>query len=240
MKRRFTELVNKLRGKSDRYDVWAVDEQGRKYDIECQTTRQSNIIERMYRYLLKLQSTVEPLLPGEKVPKGHASYAICFGTYNPGQKQRARYSISMHDDERLDQTYDNLGHIVMFNTKAKDRSMISSEMVEFLDLLDGRVNKKPNKFTIKLQDDMHEFTSSEEWSDIMSDFELYKQQLLKEGEKKGEERGRKEGEQNAISKMIKRLRKLSLTDSQILESLNEDYGSSFSSSELEQMLKSVE
>ena len=171
-------------------------------------------------------------MPGERVPKGHASYAICFGTYDPGQEQRARYSISMHDDERLNQTYDNLGHIVMFNTKATDRSMISSEMAEFLDLLDGRVKEDPDKFIIKLQDDMHEFTSSEEWSGIMSDFELYKKQLIKETEKREEE--------NAVSKMIRALRKLSLTDSQILETLNESYGSSFSSSELEQMLKSAE
>lgn len=61
----------------------------------------------------------------------------------------------------------------------------------------------------------------------MSDFELYKEELIKESE------------ENAIIKMIRRLRKLSLEDSQILESLEEDYGSSFSSSQLEEMLKSV-
>lgn len=78
-----------------------------------------------------------------------------------------------------------------------------------------------------------------EWSDIMSDFELYKEELLKEGE----ERGRRERDESAILKMIKALRKLSLTDSpdlQILESRNESYGSIFSSSQLEEMLKSVE
>lgn len=70
----------------------------------------------------------------------------------------------------------------------------------------------------------------------MSDFELYKEELIKESERKGEERGR----EATILTMIKRLRKLRLTDSQILESLKEDYGSFFSSSQLEKMLKSVE
>lgn len=69
----------------------------------------------------------------------------------------------------------------------------------------------------------------------MNELQAYRELLLREGRQEGEIRG----EERGISKMIRRLRKLSLTDFQILESLSEDYGAIFSNDQLEEMLKST-
>ncbi|MBP2058242.1 putative transposase/invertase (TIGR01784 family) [Lactobacillus colini] len=208
--------------KTSRLDVYAKDKQERVYDIEMQNLPVDFLTRRAWYYLRQLNIPK----PGENYDHVKASYVIFFCMFDPFNEDRAAYRFDFTEQRNHNLTIENVGHLLFFNAKGKDRNNITPQMAEFLDYLNGQVSKKPSKYIIQLNDDIKEYTSKSEWGEIMNQIALMRENI--------QEDDRRE----AVSKMIELCREdFNLDDNKILSLLTKRYGDDFTKDQLQEMIE---
>lgn len=206
--------------KNSRFDIFVKDDKNRVYDIEMQNVQLDFLPERAWYYLRQLQNNNAPK-KGEDYGKIKASYVIFFCKFDPFDENRAVYHFDFSERENRQRIMDQAGHIMFFNSKGKNRENISPQMAEFLDYLNGHV-QRPSKYIAKLNNDIEEYTSTPEWGEIMDQISLLREDMAAE----------------AVEKMIRFCRKnTNFSDKRILSALSEEYGDTFSEDQLKEFIK---
>ena len=206
--------------KSSRFDIFAKDDKNRVYDIEMQNVQLDFLPERAWYYLRQLQNKNAPK-KGEDYDKINASYVIFFCRFDPFDEDRAVYHFDFSERENHRRIMDQAGHIMFFNSKGKNRENIGPQMAEFLDYLNGHV-QRPSKYIAKLNNDIEEYISTPEWGEVMDQISLLREDMAAE----------------AVEKMIRSYRKyFNLSDEKILSILLEEYGDTFSEDQLKEFIK---
>ncbi|MBP2058559.1 hypothetical protein J2Z60_001744 [Lactobacillus colini] len=146
--------------------------------------------------------------------------------FDPFDEDRAAYRFDFTEQRNHNLTIENVGHLLFFNSKGKDRSGITPQMAEFLDYLNGQISRKPSKYIIQLNDDIKEYTSKPEWGEIMNQIALMRENI--------QEDTRRED----IVKTIELCREdFNLDDNKILSLLTKRYGDDFTKHQLQEMIE---
>lgn len=211
--------------KSSRFDVFAKDDQGRVFDIEMQNLQIDFLEQRSWYYLRQLQNKNAPKR-GENYGKIKSSYVIFFCMFDPFDEDRAVYQFDFSERRNHNLIMESAGHIVFFNTKGKDRSGITVQMAEFLDYLNGKMRKRPSKYIIQLGNDIEEYISTPEWSEIMNELALMRENI------------QEDMRIEAVKKMIRSYREdFNLDDNKVLVLITKRYGDVFSEQQLQELVK---
>lgn len=127
---------------------------------------------------------------------------------------------------------------IIISAQGKDNGE-SKELLALVDLM----NNKPvhlNKYFKNVQQKINDINNDPEWRDKIMDYEtkmLEEKQYGKEiGLKEGLEQGKDIENTTNVKKLISALRDFNVTDSQIFQRLQKDYGDVFSTAELKKFM----
>ena len=208
-------LIN-IENRSVALDLYCVDEEGKEYNIEVQRTKKDNAEEptKRMRYNISMMDThtIEKGIKAKDLPE---IYGIMISEFDPFGEGRLRYEIKRKIENSGKKTDNGIHEIYVF-TRGKGDSDLK-ELVEFFENSNGYNEKFPklSKRVMYLKEDekgMNEYLLTEEeflaWAE---------KEGLKKGMKEGLKEGRKEGRNNTFLLVVKNMKSLNYTISQIME-----------------------
>lgn len=222
--------IYNLQGRSAIADIYAEDEQGRKYNIEVQNDSRGAAPERA-RYNLSLLDS-NNLGKGAEVTELPTTYVIFITLEDVLKGDKPLYHIDRIIQE-TQQAFEDRAHIVYVNGSCRNNDSLGQLMQDF-----QQVNPNKMHYGVLAQrisdlkgqtkeDEMMEAIYSRLYSFVEAEYDkIARPRLLAEGEAKGraegeaigEAKGRAEGEAKGVMEVATNLKRMgSLSDEQIAE-----------------------
>ncbi len=173
-----------------RLDVYAVDIDGKIYDIEMQVSNDNTELRARYYHS---QMDVELLLKGKDYNELPEAYVIFICNYDPLKMGKFVYTVRNRVDEQPDYDYRDGLHTIFLSTKGTNYDEISETLKKFLDFvmadLKNSVKDYHDDFISRLQKSIEKIKRSRDKEAEFMTLEL----MLKDKYKKGREEGHREG-----------------------------------------------
>lgn len=217
---------HRLLERNVRFDICAETQDGRKIDIEMQTTKDYLPGTRFRYYQSEMDK--DTLLPGAKIYKIRESYIIFFYPFDPVGTGKFIYEgCSLRDKTDLSSVLQTKAHWISVNSKGY-RGKIRPGLKDFLDYINGEMNHD-NEFITKIDNEIKEYVASPEWRKIDMNIDL----MLADKEH--------EDQRNAIKDAIDMFQQGGITDKrQIFNLLEKKYGRTFEPGEIKELMQEVE
>lgn len=200
--------------KGVRLDVYVEDDAETVFDLEMQASVKKNLSKRTRYYQGMIDLNI--LETGKDYTQLRKSYIIFICTFDPFGKGRHIYTFENRCVQDLQLTLGDDAVKIILNTKGTAND-ISLELKRLLDYIDG--NEASDSFTKELDEAVRSARQNERWRlDYMTLQQEYREKY-EEGLEEGLERGRIEGIVNTISI----LRKLELSENQIMIQIMAQY-----------------
>lgn len=245
--------------KDVRLDILVEDYNHNLYNIEVQTTNTDDIARRMRYYAAKADQRYT-LKKGSTYRNLKNVYIIFLCTFTQTEKTPIRNKyLTINSNDQTDVLQDGLTKIII-NSNGIPNGDETKTLLNLVKLMKNLPVSGDTYFDIA-QNRIKEINSDEKWRDMIMDYETKllereqdaEEKGLKQGLKRGIEKGiqqgieqgilqgKKEGKEKeritGIKKLIGALKDFDVTDKQILERLEQDYGDSFSKEQLEEFLR---
>lgn len=189
-----------LEDKFVRFDVYAIDDDGTRYDIEMQTSYNHNLAKRIRYY--HAANTLGTRLLGKDYTKLPKSFVIFICSFDPFKKGDALYKFSTMSEKYHDELDYNDGVITyILNAAAKDSS-ISPELQEFLNYVRTGIPAEDG-LTAKLHELVKMVNDSDRWRNSMSTLDEIRQDAELKGIEKGKAAGKEENNKKIALRMLK-------------------------------------
>lgn len=193
-----------LEDKFVRFDVYAIDDDGTRYDIEMQTSDNHNLAKRIRYY--HAVNTLGTRLLGQDYMKLPNSLVIFICSFDPFRKGDAIYKFSTTSEKYHDELDYNDGVITYILNATADDQSISPELQEFLNYVRTGIPAEDG-LTAKLQELVKMVNDSERWRNHMSTLEEIRLDAENKGMKKGLTLGAEIGKQENNKKIALRMLK---------------------------------
>ncbi len=182
-----------------RLDVYAVDIDGKIYDIEMQVSNDNTELRARYYHS---QMDVELLLKGKDYNELPEAYVIFICNYDPLKMGKFVYTVRNRVDEQPDYDYRDGLHTIFLSTKGTNYDEISGTLKKFLDFvmadLKNSVKDYHDDFISRLQKSIEKIKRSRDKEAEFMTLEL----MLKDKYKKGREDGRAEGQAEFVNSLL--------------------------------------
>lgn len=173
-----------------RLDVYVIDEDGVRYDVEMQGRSYSiPYLEQRTRFY---QGSIDRdfLKSGEdyeNLPKSYVIFVCDFDYYGAGY---ACYERISHIRDCPEIVYDDGSHAIFFNTHYKIAN-VSKEIREFLDYVRTNDDNTPlgSELAQKAREKVREVRSSEKWEVEYMTMQMYMKERFNEGKEEGKMEG---------------------------------------------------
>lgn len=213
------EVNEHLNEKNVRFDIWAVDQNDLRYDLEMQLRNEHNLGARSGYYLKALLE--ETLPPGGDYRDLKTAYVIFFCCYDPFGFGQYKYHFQMEEKFIPGLNLETKGEVIILNSKGY-HGKINSELKDFLDFMNGKKNLK-NPFIAKLDQEIKTYISSPEWRKMQMNLAV---KLADE---------RYDTRVEAIKKWIKANREIGIPDEKTLDMIYSQYHDHFTKDDLQQI-----
>ncbi|GAA3625555.1 Rpn family recombination-promoting nuclease/putative transposase [Lactobacillus hamsteri] len=214
------EINSHLKGRNVRFDLWIVDGNGIKYDIEMQIKDDHNLGVRSRYYQSKIDE--ETLDKGDDYLKLNPSFVIFLCVFDPFGLDQKYYRFKMVDTENNNLCLNTRSEVIVLNSKGQ-HGKINVELQKFLDFMNGYVDRN-DAYISRLDNDIKKYISSPEWRRDQMNL------AVKLADQKHEDNI------DAIEKIIKMLRRMGKSDSEIKDEIFDAFGDDFYKGDLDQIL----
>lgn len=209
-------------GRGIRLDVYAEDADGTVYDVEMQTTKQSDLPRRSRYYQGMIDLNL--IERGARFAELKKSFVIFICLEDPFQKGLPVYTFKNMCSELPGLELCDDAIKVFINADGKTDGM-SEEMKNFLAYLNGRLTNEG--LVGRLQAEVEKARQHEEWRAEYMTLLMRDQENIEKGRKEGLEAGRKEGLEagraEGISVLVNSLKAAKQTNAFILDCLMQNY-----------------
>ncbi|MBU5430148.1 Rpn family recombination-promoting nuclease/putative transposase [Kineothrix sp. MSJ-39] len=182
-----------LIGKGIRIDIYAKDSQGNVYDIEMQSTEETDLHLRTRYYHSEMDSY--QIRAGQKYKNLKKSVVIFICTFDPFEDNRSIYTFATICKENKGIVLEDK-RLTYFVNIHGSRAGISRKTVDLLDYF--KTGKPTDIYTKNIQDQVEIIRDDNEWRENYMTIEMKMDQKyedgLKHGRIEGEKIGRAEGE----------------------------------------------
>ena len=216
--------------KSVRLDIYSEDE-NKMYNVEIQVSNEHNLPKRSryYQGIIDLNAIDK----GEYFDNLKENIIIFICKFDPFEKGLSRYTFTNKCEEVKDLELMDGTKKIFFNTKAYDKAK-NEEVKALLEYLEYN-DKINNKLISKIDKKVKEVKDNAEWRVEYMTLEMIKQEQFKKGEEKGfkdgeekgfkdgEEKGFRDGEEKGLKLLVKKYKKIGLSEEEIIEELKEEY-----------------
>lgn len=217
VKIRKVEIVNKQKeiklqsdGKGVRFDVYVEDANNSVYDIEMQTVPKGDLPKRSRYYQGMID--MDMIQKGAKYSELKKSYVIFICTFDPFGINLPVYRFSnVCSEDKGVGLDDETWKIFLNSTGTKEN--VSGDLKAFLEFLEGK--NCENAFVKKLQKEVENAKSHEEWRHEYMTLEMRDEEKRQEG--------RQEERQRAIVTLVITLRELNQPDDIVVKQLMSKY-----------------
>lgn len=189
-----------LEDKFVRFDVYAIDDDDTRYDIEMQTSYNHNLAKRIRYY--HAANTLGTRLLGKDYTKLPKSFVIFICSFDPFKKGDALYKFSTMSEKYHDELDYNDGVITYILNAAANDSSISPELQEFLNYVRTGIPAEDG-LTAELQELVVKLNDSNKWRNNMSTLEEIRQDAELKGIEKGKAAGKEENNKKIALRMLK-------------------------------------
>lgn len=125
-------IKENVQDKGIRLDVLAVDDRGRRYDIEMQTTDSNSLGNRLRYYQSKMDT--HSLYSGENYKQLAQTYVIFFFPFDPFNDGRVRYTFKLRCEENYSIKLNTNSHLILLNSTGT-KGKVSSDLKSFFALM---------------------------------------------------------------------------------------------------------
>lgn len=202
--------------KSIRMDVFSVSEEGTVYDMEAQSTYQTDLQKRSRYYQSLMDSSL--LEPGvDNYNQLNDSYIIVIADYDIFGLEKYCYTFKAMCEEHSSLSLGDGAVRIFLNTRGKNESEVSDELVEFLHYMENTTDKVASETGSERIQRIHERVNKAKRSEavgmrFMREMEERNAARVEgrmegrmEGRKEGRMEGRMEGRREDILKLLANL-----------------------------------
>lgn len=209
-----------------RFDIWAETQDGRKIDIEMQTTKDFMPGTRFRYYQSEMDKGT--LLPGAKIYDIRECYIIFFYPFDPVGTGKFIYEgCSLRDKTDLSSVMQTKTHWISVNSKGY-KGKITPGLKDFLDYINGEINHD-NEFITKIDNEIKEYVANPEWRKIDMNIDL----MLADNTH--------EVQRESIKNAVEMLHEAGVTDKKkIFDLVFEQYQQTFEPDEIKELMQEVE
>lgn len=192
------ELTVSYDAKGVRLDIYVVDDQNNRYDIEMQVVDHHNLPQRVRYYQSSL--AMDSYEKGENYRKADNAYVIFFCCFDPFGLKRQQYTVSRKINECQDYHYTD-GETTIFLNVTSLRKEVNPQLQRLLDLIAERKVEGEDPFIVKLRQRIAYVKHNRKWRDE------YMRKTLTEmdydyGLEQAKEQGAAENQKSIVQKMI--------------------------------------
>lgn len=180
-----------LRG--GRFDIYAEDEEGNRYDVEMQVVNHQNLPQRTRFYQSSLAN--DAFERGQNYSQADNAYVIffcCFDSFGLGEQ---RYEIKRRVSKYPDYPYRD-GETTLFFDITNLRQTVGPKLQNFLDLIAGRKVDEADDFIVQLRQRIAHVKQDRKWRKEYMQRTLYEMDIendrrraILEGRKEGRDEG---------------------------------------------------
>ncbi len=183
-----------------RLDVFAMDEDNTRYNVEMQVAGHLDLPKRARYY--HSQIDMELLLSGEDYANLPRSYVIFICDFDPFAKKRYCYHFTNHCKEDKALALGEGSHTIFLSTCGTNDHEVPETMVKFLKFVRANLEESRqdfgDAFVKRLQDSVQRIKQSREMEDRYMTFEL----LLRDERVAGREEGKAEGKVEGMAEAV--------------------------------------
>lgn len=209
-----------LIGKGIRIDIYAKDSQGNVYDIEMQTTEETDLHLRTRYYHSEMDSY--QIRAGQKYFNLKQSVVIFICTFDPFADDRSIYTFETICKENKELILADKRQTYFVNVNG-NREGISEDTTKLLDYF--KTGQPTDSYTENIQNQVKIIREDDDWRENYMTIEMKMDQRYEQGRKKG----RNEGEQNRDKELITKWLQKGKSIAEIAENLDrtEEYVKKF-------------
>jgi len=195
-------LKHYFQNKGVRLDIYAIDQKGRRYDIEMQLSSGSNLPRRTRYYSSMMDAN--DLLKGKNYDTLSDSYVVFICTFDPFDKGRFKYVFRNICESDSEIQLDDGSVKVFLNTKGT-LGDISPELKAFLDYVENSQTDSDDPYLKRLQAAVTEARKNETWRGEYMTYKNIKRSWFLEGREKGREEGIETGRKDLMKETVFRM-----------------------------------
>lgn len=217
-------VKGKINDKGSRFDVWAVDQKGRGFDIEMQKNHEYNIGQRFRYYEKQVNRAI--LKPGQRFDQIKEIRIAFISPFDPFDSNKCEYRIyNIYDPQKPYNEVRTGMHWYYFNAAGEHgRKKLNEDLIAFLNYIHGKIDLN-NQFIRDINNDVKEFIAKEEWGGSNMTIETLKEDATLDAEVA------------SMKKTVKFARNLGASDKQIIDRLVQDYGNHFTRKRIERLVQ---
>ena len=198
-------------GKGIRIDIYAKDSEGNVYDIEMQTTEETDLHLRTRYYHSEMDSY--QIRAGQKYFNLKQSVVIFICTFDPFADDRSIYTFETMCKENKELVLGDKRRTYFVNING-NREGISEDTTKLLDYF--KTGQPTDRYTENLQEQVQFIRNDDDWRENYMTIEMKMDQKYEQGRKIG----RNEGEVSKEKELIERWLKKGKTIAEIAEDLD--------------------
>lgn len=174
-------IKDKLNERGSRFDVWAIDQLGRGFDIELQKNREYHIGQR-FRYY-QHQANQEILKPGQDFNQIRPTYIIFLSPFDPFDSDKCQYRIyDIYDPEKPKNEVITDDHWYYLNSSGKKGGdQLDKALRDFFAYFHGKINLE-NEYIKEINQEVGNFIDSTEWGGQNMNLEMLREDATLDAE----------------------------------------------------------
>lgn len=187
------ELTSTHDAKGGRFDIYAEDEEGNRYDVEMQVVNHQNLPQRTRFYQSSLAN--DAFERGQNYSQADNAYVIFFCCFDPFGLGEQRYEIKRRVSKYPDYPYCD-GETTLFFDITNLRQTVGPKLQNFLDLIAGRKVDEADDFIVQLRQRIAHVKQDRKWRKEYMQRTLYEMDIendrrraILEGRKEGRDEG---------------------------------------------------
>lgn len=200
------ELTNSHDAKGVRLDIYVVDDQNNRYDVEMQVIDHHNLPQRVRYYQSSL--AIDSYEKGENYREADNAYVIFFCCFDPFGAGLQQYIVERRFREKVGCPY-NDGELTYFLNVASLRKEVNPKLQRVLDLIAERKVEGEDPFIVKLRQRIVYVKHNRKWRDeymrktlAEMDYDYGLKQAKKQGIEQGMQRGAADNQKAIVHKLI--------------------------------------